>query len=159
MGLTDEEVRRLGPGRNRATVPAKLHAPNPFAGMNKAEMEWAALLTSSLSVAARGVAIGCGPARIAKWLYESLTFRLAKGTSYKPDFYVLFSDGHVEIHEVKQVHRGRSSSRSGWTKDAIVKFKVAADLFPEFRWVACEKQIDGSWSQTESADLFKRTKP
>lgn len=82
------------------------------------------------------------------------------GTSYKPDFYVLFSDGHVEIHEVKQVHRGKKSeARSGWSSTSITKFKTAAGLFPEFWWVACEKQLDGSWSQTSSEDLFKRSCP
>ena len=61
---------------------------------------------------------------IRRWVYEPLRFIMAFKTTYTPDFMVVYSD-HIELHEVK----------GGFVRDdAIVKFKVAAKLFPEFRW-------------------------
>lgn len=57
---------------------------------------------------------------IAWYAYEGIRVRLAKATTYTPDFFVMKSDGTLEVHEVK----GR------WLDDARVKIKVAAELFP-----------------------------
>lgn len=58
--------------------------------------------------------------RVAWYSYEGIKLRLAKATTYTPDFFVMRSDGTLEVHEVK----GR------WLDDARVKIKVAAELFP-----------------------------
>ena len=60
------------------------------------------------------------------WRYEALTLRLAKKTTYTPDFYTLLPDGRVVLHEVKGF----------WRDDARVKIKVAAQTFPELEFVA-----------------------
>lgn len=52
--------------------------------------------------------------------YEPITLRLAKKTSYTPDFVAIDKMGAVVIYEVKGFMRD----------DAMVKLKVAADLFP-----------------------------
>ena len=54
------------------------------------------------------------------WMYEGMTFRLAKRTTYTPDFNVMLPDGEIECHEVKGF----------WIDDARVKIKVAAEKFP-----------------------------
>lgn len=152
-----DAARKMEPSEE--TVQAKLPTPNPLDDMNGAEREWAAQLDARRKIDPANVVNEDGTTRrVVKWLYEPWRFLLAKGTSYLPDFYVLLSDGHVEIHEVKQVHRGKKSeARSGWSSTSITKFKIAAEMFPEFRWVACEKQLDRSWSETVSGDLFKRS--
>ena len=68
---------------------------------------------------------------ILGWRYEPFKLRLGKGwkTTYAPDFMVLLPDGLIELHEVKGF----------WREDARVKIKVAAALYPEFRFVAVTK--------------------
>lgn len=52
--------------------------------------------------------------------FDCINLRLADKTFYKPDFLVMFTDGRLEIHEVK----------GHWEDDAKVKIKVAASIFP-----------------------------
>lgn len=61
---------------------------------------------------------------IIRWRFESLTFRLADKTTYCVDFIILYPDGHVECHETK----GHSF------REGRLKFKMAAELWPEFIW-------------------------
>ena len=58
---------------------------------------------------------------VAWWAYEAVQLRLADRCTYLPDFLVMLADGSIEVHEVK----------GGFARDdAIVKLKVAADLYP-----------------------------
>lgn len=64
---------------------------------------------------------------LVEWLFEPVKFRLAKKTFYTPDFLVIASAGYprIQFHEVK----------GGFVRDdAIVKFKVAREMFPWFSW-------------------------
>lgn len=59
---------------------------------------------------------------IVQWWFEPMSLRLAKGSSYKPDFMVVDADGLVEFHETK-----------GFMREAAnVRLKVAAEKFPQF---------------------------
>lgn len=60
---------------------------------------------------------------ILDWRYESLNFRLADNTFYRPDFLIVYAD-YFEIVEIKGFLRD----------DALVKFKVAAKEYPWVRW-------------------------
>ena len=62
---------------------------------------------------------------IADWKFEPLKLKLAPATFYGPDFGVQRLDGSVELHETK----------GHWEDDARVKVKVAAAMFPWFRFV------------------------
>lgn len=68
--------------------------------------------------------------RVESWRFESVTLRLADATRYTPDFLVELVDGALELHEVKGF----------WRDDARVKFKVAAELFPMFQFVAVKRK-------------------
>ena len=68
--------------------------------------------------------------KVKGWRFESLTLRLADATRYTPDFLVELFVGPLELHEVKGF----------WRDDARVKFKVAAELFPMFRFVAVKRK-------------------
>jgi hypothetical protein len=74
---------------------------------------------------------------VAWYKFEAINLRLADNTFYKPDFFVMLSDGTLEVHEVK----------GHWTDDARVKIKVAADLYP-LRFVAI-KRVGGDWKTEE----------
>lgn len=67
------------------------------------------------------------------WQFERLTFPLAPNTTFTPDFVVFTSTG-IECHEVKGPHV--------W-EDSWVKFKIAAAMYPQFRWFWCTRDSDG----------------
>jgi len=62
---------------------------------------------------------------IVDWKFEGLRFKLADGAWYKPDFLIVMP-GRFEIHETK----------GHWREAARVRIKVAADLYPWFKFVA-----------------------
>ena len=84
------------------------------------------------------------------WGFEAIKLRLASATFYTPDFAVLTSQLRLEFHEVK----------GGLIRDdAIVKFKVAAELFP-FRFLMIRKRKvkdGGGWDTIR--DLFPTAAP
>ena len=76
---------------------------------------------------------------VLEYRFESVTLRLAKRTRYTPDFMLIMDDGTIELHEVKGF----------WRDDARVKIKVAAEMYPMFRFVAVKKiakKHGGGWS-------------
>jgi len=68
--------------------------------------------------------------------FEGLKLRLAKRTTYTPDFTVIAADGVTEFREVK----GRMRD------DANVKLKVAAEMFPHYRFILV-RRANGGWSE------------
>ncbi len=60
---------------------------------------------------------------IIEYRWQPLRLKLAPDCTYEPDFLVLLADRTIEFHEVK----GKFI-----TDDALVKVKVAANLFPWF---------------------------
>ncbi len=72
------------------------------------------------------------------WAYEPIKLRLAGGAWYTPDFALLDPGGHLIIHETK----------GHWREAARVRIKVAAELYPFFRFVAVTRQRKregGNW--------------
>jgi hypothetical protein len=90
--------------------------------MNKLEAEYAARLKN---LAHTG--------EIAWWAFEPIKLKLARLTTYTPDFLVMRADGLLECHETKGF----------WQDDARAKIKIAAELFP-FRFIAITKKR-GEW--------------
>jgi len=65
----------------------------------------------------------CG--EITTWKFEAIKLKLAKATFFNVDFLVVMPDRTIELHETK-----------GFMEDdANVKLKVAAEMFPEFKFV------------------------
>ena len=95
----------------RANRPRPIHKPGV---MNKTEKQYAEMLERKRMAG-----------EIVRYVFEKIKFKLAPKTFYTPDFYVVKPDC-IEIHEVKGF----------WQDDARVKIKVAAEMFPEFKWVA-----------------------
>lgn len=74
--------------------------------------------------------------RIARWRFEGVTLRLADGARYTPDFAVTLPDGRLEMHETK----------GGFIREAaMVRLKVAAELFPEFEFILAQWKR-GEWT-------------
>lgn len=76
----------------------------------------------------------CLAGEVLWYRFEPFRLVLAEKTTYTPDFLVQLANGYLEVHEVK----GR------WMDDARVKIKVAAAMFPVFKFVAIQKGPDGS---------------
>lgn len=68
--------------------------------------------------------------------YEPFKLRLGKDwkTTYAPDFLIMKKDLTLEVHETKGF----------WRDDARVKIKVAANLYPIFKWVGVTLR-KGKW--------------
>jgi len=93
--------------------------------MNSTEREYAQML--DVRIAAK---------EIVTWRFESVKFRLADNTMYTPDFLVITPES-IELHEVK----------GGFFRDdARVKFKVAGEAYPWFKWVWAQKK-KGAWKK------------
>lgn len=63
---------------------------------------------------------------VLEYAFEVESLRLAKRTTYTPDFRVLLADGTVEMHEVKP----RSGDSYYALANSKTKIKVAAELHP-----------------------------
>jgi hypothetical protein len=127
MGLTYAESKLLGIGhlhpavsRDRSAERELLDAidpapPTPDDGMNKLERAFSEELK-------------CHHRLVRRWEFQLVTFRLGGSVRYTPDFDVWpnpASDWRFTLVETK-----------GWLReDARDKLKVAAGLFPEFRWL------------------------
>lgn len=78
---------------------------------------------------------------VAWYKFEGVKLRLADNTFYTPDYAVMLTSGHMEMHECK----------GHWTDDARVKIKVAADMYP-FRFLALKvksKKAGGGWEEED----------
>ena len=62
---------------------------------------------------------------IKDWKFEPFKLKLADKTYFAVDFTLVMLDGLIECHETK----------GHWEDDARVKIKVAARMFPEFKFV------------------------
>lgn len=76
--------------------------------------------------------------RISRWRFEGVTLRLADGARFTPDFFVTPAglNDRLELHEVK----------GGFIREAaMVRLKVAAELFPEFEFILAQWKR-GEWT-------------
>lgn len=71
---------------------------------------------------------------IRKFDFEAIKLRLARSTFFEPDFVVWMLSGAIEIHEIKG---------GPIEEDARVKLKVAARLFPYFRFIVARRNGRG----------------
>lgn len=84
--------------------------------------------------------------------FEAMTFKIAEGVRYTPDFIALFSSGQLVAFEVKGTTTKKL--KSGTVKapyfhdgDAKPKIKIAADMFPlAFKVVYL---VAGEWVEEE----------
>lgn len=80
---------------------------------------------------------------IASYEFEPEKLRLAKDTSYTPDFRVILPDGTIEFHEVKS-SAGYRAMNNGTSR---VKIKVAAEMHWMYRFVsAVEMKKQAGWN-------------
>lgn len=80
---------------------------------------------------------------VKAWRYEPISFKLAKGKRYRPDFLVQYPDGMEKPLTFIEV-KGR------WTKnrrDGLTHLKWAAQLYPMFTWILAWRE-GGQWEST-----------
>ena len=71
---------------------------------------------------------------VHKWYFESVNLRVGVGKSwYRCDFFVIKTDGKIEMHEVKGF----------WRDDALVKIRAAQLRYPEFKFIVVKKDKGG----------------
>ena len=97
--------------------------------MNRVEREWSRQLQLQLIAG-----------QIRWWGHEPMRFKLAKGSTYTPDFAVILLDYSVRFDEVK--------GQRGWKLDdeGRTKWKIAGELFPWFLFCGQMKSKQG-WEE------------
>lgn len=80
--------------------------------------------------------------KIRRWRHHAVKLRLAKRTHFTPDFFVVTTDGLIELVEVK------GSWKAPHQEDARVKIKTAAEMYPEFQFVAVTPDGSGFAKET-----------
>lgn len=132
MGLSEQAAKKMLGDKYPRVIsrPDQAARPKPAAestasaqGMNKTETAYSRRLES------RRLA-----GEILSWRFEALTFRLAHRCNYTPDFLVI-TPAEIQVHEVK----------GGFVReDGLIKWKMAAERHPEFRFFLC-RFIRGQW--------------
>ncbi len=108
-------------------MPADVLGSPSVRGMNKTEAAYHAHLQTLHALG------------VVTWhRFEPMKLRLATGAYYKPDFGVRLESGEFQLHETK----------GHWREAARVRIKVAAELFPFFRFIAI-KRVNGGWQREE----------
>jgi hypothetical protein len=120
--MNEDELRSLGHGDLIPPRVARASNLNEL-GQNKTE----ARFDRKLADLKHG-------GHIVDYSFESLKFRLAGRTWYTPDFVAALPGGSMIVYEVKGF----------WRDDARVKIKVAAEMYPHFRWFAV-RWVGGEW--------------
>lgn len=83
--------------------------------------------------------------RIAWFAFQAITLKLAHDCRFTGDYFVQYSDGQLEIVDVK----GRKGDGFWCEEDAKIKIRVAAEHFPMFRFVVVWPLKDGGWGRKE----------
>ena len=118
----EREPKRRPPKRKKNKVKQKPKPAHTPGKMNKTEQEFAHKLSAMEDV--------------LYWQFEALTFKLGHNCRYTPDFIAVTQD-EIRVYEVKGPYI---------REDAMVKFKAAADKFPQFRWIMAQKKR-GQWAE------------
>lgn len=139
--ISEEQARSLGIEVPKSLGGRSRRKTNQAERMNKTEARYASHLQA---MQMSGL--------IKSFKYESIKLRLADKTWYKSDFLVVrkklvMTNSHehqiacVELHEVKGF----------WEDDARVKIKVAAEMYPFFKFVAvmANKSESMPWTYEE----------
>lgn len=78
---------------------------------------------------------------VDRFVFEGLSFKIADGRRYRPDFYIVHVSGETELREVKR--RGMWQTAHAASR---VRFDVARDRYPEFTWSWYEwNSEEGQW--------------
>lgn len=120
--MRKQALKQLSGGKNTKAVASP---PRIQRGMNGTEAEYLRQLGANSD--------------IERIYFNKITLKLADDTRYTPDFVCVHKDGAISAHEVK----------GGFVRDdAKVKFKVACEMYPLFRWVWAQK-VKGVWAKEE----------
>jgi hypothetical protein len=115
--FTPQQLKQLaGKSANPSAFQDLIKAPKriKLKGMNKLESDFSKILEAAQE-----------KKEILRWHYESITLKLAPNTRYTPDFVAILPNGHHQIFEIK----------GHLEDDAAVKFKTAAEKFPEMSFL------------------------
>lgn len=127
-GLRLDRLPKEWEGRvagEKLTLPKVSTSPG---GMNKLEAKWAQQLEIERQAG-----------EIRRWRFNEIKLKLADGSWFKCDFWVVCADGSVRMDETK----------GHWREAAKVRIRVAARLYPEFRFHAIQWKGREGWKVEE----------
>lgn len=132
--VADYEIRRKG----RVTQIIETKRPRIVPEMNKGETRYA----QWLDLQQKAGDVKC-------WYFQAMTFKLAKDCRYTPDFVVFRVDAQTCV-DVKGRKTRPDGTQTYWAEeDAKIKIRVAAQMFPMYRWVIAFPLQNGNWEERE----------
>ena len=138
MNWTDQQLAEYERER-KGVAPLRSKKVLPRSEMNKGESvykQWLEILQKGDLIIA--------------WFFQSWTFKLASDCRYTPDFAVLRFPHQWTLVDVKGRKVKPDGSQTYWAEeDAKIKIKVAAKMFPMFRWVIAFPLQNGEWQEVE----------
>lgn len=135
-GSVEEHVRglRRAPVYNGSCESGRLPVANPAPSPYRSKLDAAFATKLELELKAGFV---------KAWRYEPMSFKLANGKRYRPDFMIQYPDElerHVEFIEVKGHHAN--------LRDSLTHLAWAAQRYPMFVWKLV-KRINGHWEERQ----------
>jgi hypothetical protein len=109
-------------------------------GMTKVEERFASYLNLLKSVG-----------KIEDWKFEPMSIKIADGVRYNPDFEIVGKE-FITMAEIKP---GSRDKKTGQVKPFSMddgyrtKIYVAAEKYPEFRWLLIWDDKNGGWMERE----------
>lgn len=125
IGALEKETSGMRPDENLSALGEILSRKRRIKekGMNKTEREFSKILDKA---ARKG--------EIVRWQFEEVSLKIAPSTRYIPDFIAVLPTGAWQVFEIK----------GHLEDDAAVKFKAAAEKYPEMSFHMLKRQR-GQW--------------
>jgi hypothetical protein len=137
MNWTEHDLAQWQYARKGVPVLRAKNA-HPISEMNKGE----SLYAQWLELQQRAGDVRC-------WFFQAMTFKLARDCRYTPDFAVFRGDAQTLV-DVKGRKVKPDGTQTYWAEeDAKIKIKVAATMFPMYRWVIAFPAQNGNWEERE----------
>lgn len=138
MNWTEQQLAEWETLRNQAPAPLRSKNARPVSEMNKGECLYAQYVELQRKA---GI--------IQHWFFQAWTFKLAHDCRYTPDFGIL-RDNAWTLIDVKGRKVKPDGTQTYWAEeDSKIKIKVAAKMFPMFRWVIAFPLQNGEWQEVE----------
>jgi hypothetical protein len=141
--MSEEEYQALR-ARMAVTMPSAVTTPVPKLTLRPRASVMAvgrtgrgAMNKTEARYASEVLDVRKGLGEVADYWYESVKLRLADGSWFTVDFFVMLADGRLEAHEVKGF----------WREAARVRIKVAAECYPFLFFSASRRKAKdgGGW--------------
>ncbi len=137
------DLKTVFPKASRSFIEANSETPDPSSKENALQMPPVSVKRHSMTTPEREMAAQLEMMRrnheIESWKFEGVTFKLADGCRYTPDFFVVVSSLILRVRIIE-------TKGPFIREDAMIKFRVAKEQNPWAEWQLHQRTKNG-WTQ------------